>query len=55
MIKNYITLMRVYQWVKNLILFAGIIFAKKVNEPQLLLNVLYGFLYFGDLAKEEEN
>lgn len=50
MIKNYISLLRIYQWVKNLILFAGIIFAKKVNEPNLFLNVVYAFILFSIIA-----
>ncbi len=42
--------MRIHQWIKNSILFAGIIFAKKINEIDLLINVIIGFFLFSLIA-----
>lgn len=53
MFKNYLILMRIHQWVKNLILFAGIIFAKKVDDTQALLQVLIGFFLFSIIASSQ--
>ena len=50
MLKNYIILMRIHQWIKNFILFAGIIFAKKVDNLHLLTNVIVGFFLFSIIA-----
>ena len=50
MFYNYIILMRIHQWIKNTILFAGIIFAKKINDIDLLVNVIIGFFLFSLVA-----
>ena len=50
MIQNYIILMRIHQWIKNSILFAGIIFAKKISEFDLFINVVIGFFLFSLVA-----
>jgi len=42
--------MRIHQWIKNSILFAGIIFAKKINDIDLLVNVIIGFFLFSLVA-----
>jgi 4-hydroxybenzoate polyprenyltransferase len=42
--------MRIHQWIKNSILFAGIIFAKKINDVDLLVNVIIGFFLFSLVA-----
>ncbi|MEM7182840.1 MAG: decaprenyl-phosphate phosphoribosyltransferase [Spirochaetota bacterium] len=47
---NYIRLMRPEQWVKNLILFAGILFGKKIFETDMLLRSTSGFLMFSLIA-----
>jgi 4-hydroxybenzoate polyprenyltransferase len=38
--------MRPKQWTKNLIIFAGIIFAQKIFQPELLLRTVYAFAAF---------
>jgi 4-hydroxybenzoate polyprenyltransferase len=38
--------MRVYQWTKNLVLFAGLVFTLKVREPAFVLAVIAGFFTF---------
>ena len=38
--------MRPRQWIKNLIVFAALIFAKKLTEPALLVRSLTAFLLF---------
>jgi 4-hydroxybenzoate polyprenyltransferase len=38
--------MRIYQWTKNLVLFAGLIFTLKFLEPAYLLDTAVGFLFF---------
>jgi 4-hydroxybenzoate polyprenyltransferase len=38
--------MRPKQWTKNLIIFAGIIFAQKIFQPELLLRTAYAFAAF---------
>ncbi len=42
--------LRPKQWTKNLLLFAGILFARKYDEPDLVLNVVAGFLIFCALS-----
>jgi 4-hydroxybenzoate polyprenyltransferase len=39
-------LLRVKQWIKNLFLFAGIIFARQFDQPGQLLKVMIGFTAF---------
>jgi 4-hydroxybenzoate polyprenyltransferase len=38
--------MRLYQWTKNLVLFAGVIFTLKFREPAAVLDSIAGFLFF---------
>jgi 4-hydroxybenzoate polyprenyltransferase len=38
--------MRIYQWTKNLVLFAGIIFTLKFLDPPYVRDALLGFLLF---------
>ncbi len=49
-IKNYIILIRPYQWVKNIILFAGLIFGKKLNDPEAILRAVSAFFLFSFIA-----
>ncbi len=50
MIRNFIILIRPQQWIKNFILFAGIIFGKKLNDPDALLKVAAAFFLFSFVA-----
>lgn len=50
MILLYIKLMRLPQWIKNSILFAGLIFSKKVFEVPSFTRVLIAFLLFSLVA-----
>lgn len=43
MTSAYITIVRPYQWYKNLLIFVGIIFAEKLSETNLYLEVILGF------------
>ena len=46
MIIQYLKLMRLHQWIKNLILFAALLFGKKLMVPELLgKNILAFFLF----------
>lgn len=47
---NYIRLMRLEQWIKNLIIFAGILFSKKFLHLDSLLRSLSAFAIFSILA-----
>ena len=38
--------MRVYQWTKNLVLFAGLVFTLKVLDPEMAMAAVLGFLAF---------
>jgi 4-hydroxybenzoate polyprenyltransferase len=42
----FIKLLRIRQWIKNLFLFAGIIFARQFDQPAQLLKVMIGFAAF---------
>ncbi|HMX62100.1 MAG TPA: decaprenyl-phosphate phosphoribosyltransferase [Candidatus Sumerlaeota bacterium] len=42
--------LRPKQWIKNLLLFAGILFAGRWNDAALVINVLVGFLVFCALS-----
>lgn len=46
MIGEVIRSMRVYQWTKNLVLFAGLVFTLKVLEPPFVLAAVLGFFAF---------
>jgi len=46
LIPAYIEQLRPRQWTKNLILFAGIIFAEQALNPELLLRAFLGFITF---------
>jgi len=46
MIQDYVRQLRPRQWTKNLILFAGVIFAGRLLDPGLLLRSVLGFLTF---------
>jgi len=49
-IKSAIQLLRIYQWVKNGMIFFPIFFAAKINQPGLLLNAVYAFTGFSLVA-----
>jgi 4-hydroxybenzoate polyprenyltransferase len=38
--------MRPWQWTKNLVLFAGVVFARRFHEPALVKRSIYGFIVF---------
>ncbi len=46
MIGQVLRSMRINQWTKNLVLFAGLVFTLKVFEPQFLLAAIAGFFAF---------
>jgi 4-hydroxybenzoate polyprenyltransferase len=46
MIRHVIESMRIYQWTKNLVLFAGLIFTLKFLDPPYVRDTLLGFLLF---------
>ena len=46
-VKQLMVTMRIKQWVKNLFIFAGIVFAGKLFHIELLLEVCTGFVLFG--------
>ncbi len=48
--KEYLRLIRLHQWAKNLLLFAPLFFSGHFTEVELLSNVIYGFLLFGLMA-----
>jgi 4-hydroxybenzoate polyprenyltransferase len=45
-IRNVLQSMRLYQWTKNLVLFAGLIFTLKFLDPPYVRDALLGFLLF---------
>jgi 4-hydroxybenzoate polyprenyltransferase len=45
--------MRLHQWIKNVILFAGIIFAKKLFDFHLLSKTILGFFLFSLIASSQ--
>lgn len=53
MIYQYLKLMRIHQWVKNLIIFAGIIFGKKLNDPVVMTRGLAAFFLFSIVASSQ--
>jgi 4-hydroxybenzoate polyprenyltransferase len=46
MLKHIIISMRPRQWTKNLVVFAGIIFAKQLTDPILFLRSILAFILF---------
>ena len=46
MIRHLVESMRIYQWTKNLVLFAGLIFTLKFLDPPFVHDALLGFLLF---------
>ncbi|MBK8397240.1 MAG: decaprenyl-phosphate phosphoribosyltransferase [Leptospiraceae bacterium] len=50
MLIQYILLMRIHQWIKNVIIFAGIIFGRKLSEPDAILKSFFAFLLFSIIA-----
>ena len=46
MIRNIVASMRIYQWTKNLVLFAGIIFTLKFLDPIYVRDTVLGFFLF---------
>ena len=50
MIGSFIRELRPKQWTKNLLVFAGVIFAQQAGDPALLLRSAAGFLAFSLLA-----
>ena len=50
MISAIIREMRPKQWTKNLLLFAGVIFAQKLHEPHRVLDALFAFIIFCGLS-----
>lgn len=45
--KTWIKAMRLYQWVKNLLVFVPAVLAHRIGEPAVLLDSLLAFLAFG--------
>lgn len=46
MLREVFRSMRIYQWTKNLVLFAGVIFTLKFLEPSYLADAAVGFVFF---------
>lgn len=44
--KNYIKLMRVHHYLKNILIFAPAFFAKQIFKVENIVKLLYGFLLF---------
>lgn len=40
----YLRLMRPHQWIKNVFVLAGVVFGRKLHEPEAVLTALLGFL-----------
>ncbi|TGL56655.1 decaprenyl-phosphate phosphoribosyltransferase [Leptospira ognonensis] len=53
MILLYLKLMRLPQWIKNLILFAGLIFSKRIFDVPSLLRVTMAFVLFSLVASSQ--
>lgn len=49
-IKYYILSLRVKQWTKNLLLFAGLVFSRNLTSPAYVLNACVGFALFSFCA-----
>ncbi len=46
MIREVVRSMRVYQWTKNLVIFAGLVFTLKILDPPFVLAAVAGFFAF---------
>ena len=46
MIRHVLGSMRIYQWTKNLVLFAGLIFTLKFNDVVYVRDAVLGFFLF---------
>jgi len=46
-LSNYLRAIRLYQWVKNLLIFIPLLLAHRVNELPLVVNCAIAFLAFG--------
>lgn len=46
MVKEFIEVMRPKQWIKNLMVFAAIIFAQKLDNPEAMLKTGFAFICF---------
>lgn len=44
--RHLLTAMRPKQWTKNTLMFAGLVFALKLDEPMLVVASVYGFVLF---------
>ena len=53
MILLYLKLMRLPQWIKNVILFAGLIFSKKIFDQTSFTRVCAAFLLFSFVASSQ--
>ena len=49
-IYNYFILARPKQWLKNILIFAALIFAKKFTNIPSILQTIYGFIAFSFAA-----
>lgn len=50
MIKDMLISLRPRQWIKNLIIFAGLIFSQNIGHPQMLVKTAAAFLIFCGLS-----
>jgi 4-hydroxybenzoate polyprenyltransferase len=48
--KNYLKLIRIEQWVKNLFVFAPLFFSGKITNPHLFFESIFAFLVFSFTA-----
>lgn len=48
--KKYLRLLRIKHWIKNILIFFPIIFSGKLEERDVLINVIAGFFAFSNIA-----
>lgn len=53
MILQYLILLRIHQWIKNAIIFAGLIFGKKLNDPEAIFHSIAAFFIFSLIASSQ--